>query len=52
MFEFELYLNLVYLALSVCEQRGRPPVGARKGWQTPTHDEVLDNKRREEAQYR
>ncbi|KAK7482681.1 hypothetical protein BaRGS_00026090 [Batillaria attramentaria] len=31
---------------------GRPPPAPRKGWSTPTYEEMLDKKRQQEAQYR
>ncbi|KAL8562289.1 hypothetical protein ACOMHN_037245 [Nucella lapillus] len=31
---------------------GKPPVAPRKGWGTPTYEDILDKKREEEAHYR
>ncbi|XP_076463373.1 uncharacterized protein LOC143295526 isoform X3 [Babylonia areolata] len=31
---------------------GKPPPAPRKGWSTPTYEDILDKKREQEAQYR
>jgi hypothetical protein len=33
-------------------QRSDEPPGPRRGWQSPSYDEILDRKRQEESHYR
>ncbi|KAK3091207.1 hypothetical protein FSP39_017968 [Pinctada imbricata] len=48
----DIFATLPGIHYNGSAQRGKPPAGPKSGWQTPTYDDLLERKRREEAQYR